>query len=279
MLKCTGRRWLVAQHSALLTSERLDRIKGLVAERGTVRLADLVRELGASRETVRRDLATLAARGEIRRVRGGAVGLSQPTAWEPPYSRREIAMLEEKRAIAAMAASLVKPGESVYLDVGTTVLQVAQALEVSVTVITNSVPAALSALEHAGNTVVLLGGTLRPGDRGLSGADTLGSLERYFVDVAIVGVGGITEMHGVTDFHIEEAAVRRLAIARARRTIAVADHTKFGLVGMVAVCGLEALTCVVTDDNAPASADRWLERAGVQVIRASAGPNQALSAR
>ena len=255
----------------LLTEERLAAIRALVGEHGSVRVGDLVRRLGASRETVRRDLAELERLGALRRVHGGAVAAGQRGALEPLFSTRKVSMLAEKRAIAAATTALVAEGESVYLDLGTTVLEVARQLAGRrLTLITNSVPAALAALHTPGSTVVLLGGTLRPGDRAVSGAETLRGLGAYYVDKAILGAGGLSVTTGLTDYHIEEAAVRREAIARAHQTVVASDHTKFGLTGVAAVCPIDRVGHVVTDWGVDPADLEALQTAGVAVTVAPA---------
>lgn len=253
--------------SGLLTTERLAIIRTLLSEQGAVRVGDLMRRLGASRETVRRDLAELETLGEIRRVHGGAVPAGQRAALEPPFASRKVSMLAEKKAIAAAAAQLVQDGESLYLDLGTTALEVARQLSGrQLTIITNSVPAALAAVHAPGSIVVLLGGTLRPGDRALSGAETLRGMQHYYVDTAVIGAGGVSAKAGITDYHLEEAAVRQTAVEHAKRTLVVADHKKFGVVGVAAVCALTDVDCIITDRGVEGDTVASIRSLGVAVV-------------
>jgi len=251
----------------LLTEERLLSIRALLEERGAVHVGELMLRLGASRETVRRDLAELERLGVLRRVHGGAVSLGQRAALEPAFTTRKVSSPREKRAIARVAAGLIGDGESVYLDVGTTVLEVARVLSGrQLSVVTNSVLAALATLHTPGSTVILLGGLLRRGDRSVSGSETLRGLASHYVDTAIIGAGGIQREKGLTDYHVEEAAVRREAIARASKVIAVADHTKFGMTGLAAVCPIDRIDYLVTDWGAPQETLAALRETGIKVL-------------
>jgi DeoR/GlpR family transcriptional regulator of sugar metabolism len=257
-----------------LTEQRLAAIRSLIAELGAVRAADLAARLSVSRETVRRDLAHLERLGEVRRVHGGAVAAGRRAGSEPSFLARKGSMVAEKRAIGRAAASLVEPGESVFLDLGTTTLEVARQLAATgrqITLITNSVPAALACVDAPGVTVHLLGGLMRKGDRSLSGHQTLRDLEGFYADKAIIGAGGITLEAGVTDYHVEEAAVRRTMIARSTTCVVVADHTKFGVVGLAAVCPIRAVHRLVTDAGVDPRMVEVLREAGPEVTTVAAG--------
>lgn len=250
----------------MLTEERLRIIRSLLAERGAVKAAEIARDLRVSRETVRRDLAELERLGELRRVHGGAV-LVGHRAFEPPFQSRRLSMVGEKRAIGAAAASLVENGESILVDLGTTALEVVRHLvgKRRFTLITNSVPTALACVDATGVEVHLLGGTLRRGDRAVSGGETMRGLEVFYADKAFVGAGGLTLETGITDYHLEEAAVRREMVARAHEAIVVADHTKFGVTALAAVCPVTAVHQIVTDDGLAESYREALKAAGVNI--------------
>ncbi|HEY8346506.1 MAG TPA: DeoR/GlpR family DNA-binding transcription regulator [Symbiobacteriaceae bacterium] len=250
----------------MFPEQRLNELLALLRERGVVRIAEMARHFSVSRETIRRDLAELEERGLVRKVHGGAV-LAGPRSQEPPYATRMVSMVEEKRRIGEAAAALVRDGESLLLDLGTTTLEVARHLRGrrGLTVITNSVPAALTLVEEPGVEVFLTGGRLRGGDHSLSGSWALRSIGEVFVDKAIVGAGGLTLEHGVTDYHMEEAATRRAMIQKAREVIVVADSSKFGVTALAAVMPVTAIDHLVTDAGAPPEVLRELEKAGVRV--------------
>lgn len=247
----------------------------LLRQRGVVRIGEAARLFGVSTETVRRDCAELESRGLIRKVRGGAM-LAGSRSQEPPFATRTAAMAEEKRAIGAAAAALVGDGESVLLDLGTTTLEVARHLRgrQALTVITNSVQAALTLVEEPGVDVHLTGGRLRAGDQSLSGFWAQHAIGDVFVDKAIVGAGGLTVQSGVTDYHMEEAAIRRMMIQHARTVIVVADSSKFGVTALAGVAAVKAVHHIVTDSGVDPAAAAALTAAGVRVTVVPVAPEE-----
>ena len=263
----------------LLAEERQERIIQYLKEKGTLRVAELALQFGVSRETIRRDLAELESKGLGKKIHGGVM-LASTRAAEPSYAARAAAMVEEKRAIGAATARLVEDGESILLDLGTTTLEVAGHLrgKQNLTVLTNSVPAALALVDDPGVTVYLTGGHLRRGDLSLSGSRTREALGEVYVDKAIVGAGGLSVETGLTDYHVEEAFVRRLMIQRAKTAIVVADHTKFGVTAFAVVAPIQSIHHIVTDDGILDEDKKGLEAAGVQVTAVpvpSAGEEEA----
>lgn len=250
----------------MLAEERQGRILALLRARGTVRTSELMALFGVSRETIRRDLLELEERGLARRIHGGAA--LQPAGLEPPFSVRATSNLDEKRAIAAACAELVREGDVVLLDVGTTCLEVARALRgrARITVMTNSVPAALELVHDPEIRVFLTGGQLRPGELSVSGTLARAAVAHHYADRAILGAGGLTVHEGLTDYHVEEAELRRLMIEHARQVIVVADHSKFGVVAFTRIAPLDDIDVVVTDDGLSEEVVRQFREAGVDVV-------------
>lgn len=215
---------------------------------GSVSVAELVDEYGVSEMTIRRDLAELEKAGVLRRFHGGAL-IDRRRSYEPPYLLRERQNTDAKRSLAVACADLIGEGESVAIGYGTTALEVARALTTrsELTVITPSLRAALDLAEAPGIRVLLSGGVLRPGELSLIGRDSERTFERHFVDTAIIGAAGVDASYGLTDFHLEEVAVTRALLARAKRTIVVADDSKLGVVAFASVAGLRAVDVLVTN--------------------------------
>lgn len=251
----------------MLAEERQQKIAEILRQRGTLRVVDLADQFSVSRETIRRDLAELEAQGLGRKVHGGVV-LDHPRSAEPSYSDRAVSEVAAKRAIGRAAAAMIQDGESVLLDLGTTTLEVARHLKGrrNITVLTNSLPAAMALVEEPGVTVFLTGGQLRPGDLSLSGSRAKDALNDFYVDRAVVGAGGLGVETGLTDYHVEEAAVRRLMIQRAHQVMVVADHTKFGVTAFASVCRADEIDHIVTDAAVDAHYVEALESAGVSVV-------------
>ncbi|WIB63274.1 DeoR/GlpR family DNA-binding transcription regulator [Curtobacterium sp. MCBD17_040] len=261
-----------AEPSALPAVLRHDRIVELIEEApGLVRTADLAAAVGTSAVTVRADLATLDAAGRIRRVHGGALRPAQPGRDERPYEETAVEHAAAKRAIGRAAAALVRSGECVVLDVGTTPAAVAEELVArrdlaDVTVVTNSLTNAL-VLERAVPrfTVVVTGGTLRPLQHSLVSPFVGTVLPMIAADLAIIGCTGVSVERGVTNVNLPETEVKRLLAGAARRTVVVADGAKLGRSHIGVVGALDSVDVLVTAgvrgfDLAP------IRAAGVQVL-------------
>ena len=246
--------------------ERRNDIVEKIMRTGTVKIADLAQEYGVSIETIRRDLECLEKYGYLNRVYGGAVS-NKSYSREPTYESREVTNYAEKQAIAAVAASYIDNGSTLFMDVGTTSLEVARCLngKKDLTVITNATKMAQSILAGDNNKIVLLGGVLRDGELSVSGFLAEQNLALFHVNTAVIGVGGIT-MNGITDYHIEEANLRRALLTRADKIIAVADHSKFGVVAMNWICPLSQISMLITDWLTPPRALLEYRAAGVEVV-------------
>lgn len=253
----------------ILNQERRNQIVELINQKRTIRNSELMEQFGISIETVRRDLEYLERQGCLQRVYGGAV-LRTSLGSEPEYDTRFQEHAGEKNAIAAAAAHLVEPGDSIFLGVGTTVQGMAQYLRgiAHLTVFTNSLRTAAALGEQTDCAVVLTGGQLRARELSLSGHPAEENMLQFNVNKAFVGIGGITAEAGVTDFHIGEAKLHRQMLQNADQAIVLADHSKFGVRGLTNVCPLSMLDVVVTDRGAEQKHIDTLEQAGIHVVLA-----------
>ncbi|MFD4664291.1 DeoR/GlpR family DNA-binding transcription regulator [Streptomyces halstedii] len=249
----------------MASMDRLRQITDAVRESGRVGVAELAGLTGASEMTIRRDLETLAGQGVLERFRGGARSLV-PRGEEPPFALRAGEGVETKRRIAAEVASLLAEGESVVLDSGTTCLEVAHAIAGRrLTVMPLSLHAANALTGTTGTTLLLPGGRPRPGELALTGPLAEASLASLRFDTAVIGCCGLTTADGLTAYDLEDAAVKRAAIASARRVVAVADGAKFSRTALALVAPVSALHMVVTDTRAPDEETEALRAAGVDV--------------
>lgn len=241
----------------LLPDRRRREILDRVRAAGTVRVAELAKELEVSDMTVRRDLERLARDGELRKVHGGATLPSDSSAAEPGFARKSGLQLPEKAAIAAAAEAMVQPGMSVSLNSGTTTHALARTLRrvPDITVVTNSprIAEVLTDASAAGQTVVLLGGVRTPSDA-LVGPLTTAALRTLHVDLCFLGVHGLSERNGLTTPNMMEAEVNRLFLDRCDRCVVLADSTKWGLAGLHRIAGLDEVDAVVMDDGLDARA-------------------------
>jgi DeoR/GlpR family transcriptional regulator of sugar metabolism len=234
---------------------------------GAVSVKALSETLGVSEMTIRRDLDRLASLGYLRRIHGGA-SPSVSTAYEPPFGVREERNLREKRLIGKEAARLVRDGETLIMDVGTTTLEVARNLNGAhnLTILTNSLLIAMEMASRRDFSVYLLGGLLRGQEMSTVGSVTEAILRSYFADKVIMGTGGISAKSGLSNFDVAEAHVRRVMLESAREAIVVADGSKFSRRAFVSVAPLEKINCVVTDCSAPAEEIEAMREKGIRVI-------------
>jgi DeoR family transcriptional regulator, glycerol-3-phosphate regulon repressor len=230
----------------VLAEERQRLILSMVNSRGSVSIAEVKQKLRVSRETIRRDIVTLAEGQRLRKIHGGALSLVQS---EPDMNVRQVTNTEGKRAIGRHAAGLVPDGASIILASGTTVQAVAEALRArrDLTVFTNSVINCGRLMGHNGNRVHMLGGEVQPINGATLGRDTTAMLANYFADFVFIGAGAISAEGWLMDYTREEGELHGLMLQSARTTVVVADHGKFGRFAPVRVGNFEKVTYLLTD--------------------------------
>lgn len=232
-----------------------------------VRADELAGRLRVSIETVRRDLIALERDGLLRRVYGGAKGVS-PRSFEPPVTERRRRNHAAKQAMGALAAALLRPGDTAILDVGTSVTETARQLPWNHQgrVLTNSLPVAAELDGRDGIEVLISGGRVRQGDMAVSGAQTAQFFAEYYADKAFLGSGGVHPQAGLTDYYPDEAAVRRVILDHAEESYVLADASKIGHIALCRVCGLERVTAVITDSRIEPRWHDQLRDAGLTVL-------------
>lgn len=249
------------------SSTRLARIRERFAGRGDVTVAGLAAELGVSEMTIRRDLAALERRSEIQRTHGGAV-LTERMILEFDYRERRARNRAVKCAIAAEARKLVRPGDRLILDTGTTTLELASRLRdgEGLTVITPSLAVASELQNAAGVEVVLLGGALRRGSPDLTGPVTEHCLELFSADLVFQGSDGIGLDGSIYNSDLRLARVDRLMRRVAKRSCILSDHTKIGHTALGRSGSLADVDIFITDSGAPRSALRTFSKLGARII-------------
>ncbi len=240
-----------AAHSGMKLSagERRAAIMRSLDATGRVAVAELSKIANVSEMTVRRDLEALEREGLLKRARGGAVSVTS-LSYEPPYILRKDSNADAKARIGMRLASLLREGETVILDVGTTAVEVARALKgrQNLTVLTSNLWAAAILADEPGIVLILTGGQARQRERSLVGHLATRAFDELVFDVFVLSVAGINRDYGITDYNVEEALVKRAAIAASQRRIVVADSSKLGKVAFAKVCDLEQIDAIVTDD-------------------------------
>ncbi|MFI7117342.1 DeoR/GlpR family DNA-binding transcription regulator [Amycolatopsis sp. NPDC049868] len=219
---------------------------------GAVRVSDLVVRLGVSDMTVRRDLDVLASRGLVEKVYGGATSIVGKSTDEPGFEAKSVRQRAQKEAIAALAAGLVRPGTAIGISAGTTTWTLARALDEvpGLTIVTNSIQVAdvLRGANQPDRTVVLTGGVRTPSDA-LVGPVAVQSLRSLHLDVVFLGVHGMADGPGFTTPNLTESETDRALVEAGRKLVVLADHTKWGIVGISTIAGLEEADVVVSDDG------------------------------
>jgi len=248
----------------MLARQRQERILEQVRLTGGARVSDLVDLLGVSDMTVRRDIEQLARRGLVERVHGGATAIGTRSSEEPGFVAKSALARAQKLCIAVACAGLISPGESVAISAGTTTLAVArELLPVSdLTIVTNSPPVADLMHDPArrDRSVVLVGGERTPSNA-LVGPVAVAAMRTLHVDTLVLGVHGITAREGLTTPNLVEGATDRAMVESARRLVVVADHTKWGVVGLSTIADLRHVDVLVTDGGLAQSARRALASA------------------
>ena len=227
--------------------ERQAYIAHVVATQGKVRVAQLTEHFGVSDPTVRKDLMVLEQKGLLKRTHGGAVSIRPPV--EQEVASRQARNWEAKAAIARACVRLLASGEAVFLDNGSTVEQIAQALAGSglrLTVLTNAPAVAVTLADAPGINHLLLGGQLRKLSGCLVGPLATENLKLFRIGTAFIGTSGVSEA-GVTVADLAESALKAAVVAQAQRVIVPADHSKVGVADFVKVCELGAIDAIVTD--------------------------------
>jgi DeoR family transcriptional regulator, fructose operon transcriptional repressor len=253
----------------MMPTQRRQAILAQVREQAAVSAEELARQFSVSVETIRRDLRRLQRDGLLERVYGGATRPSGRSS-EGSFAARSTRHIERKRAIAALAASLVEPEETIVIDIGTTALEVARALPAGFRgrVLTNSVPAAMELSGRDDIELLLSGGQIRPGDGACSGAHAESFFAEFYADRAFLGSGGVHSGAGLTDYHPAEVVTRRTIIEHTAKSYVLADSSKLGVIAVRRVCRLDQVAAVLTDDAENAAAYADLAAEGVRLLRA-----------
>lgn len=246
--------------------ERRERLKQIVRSRRAVRVEELRAELGVSTATIRRDLDELAEAGELRRVHGGAMSVDVHPI-EARFEAKAAERAAEKRRIAERAAELVDPDSSIYLDAGSTCLELARLLatRADITVVTNSLPA-INELAGQGPRLVVVGGELRPLSQAIVGPLTTPLLDELYVDRAFMGTFGLSLDAGLTTTDPAEAFTKEHALARAREVVLLVDGAKLGTRSFAHAGRLDQVDVVITDAELDERAATIFENAGVRVV-------------
>ena len=255
----------------MLAEERRFRIREILAGQRTVTATALTEMLGVTAATIRRDLQALEQEGVLVRSHGGAVSRASSTDFQLSYEALQRTNHEEKEAIAAEAERLVMDGETLFLEGGSTVYELARCLQrrSRLTVVTNSTPI-ISLLQRCpGITLMCTGGDLLRDTFFLAGVWAERVLSEIRVDKAFLGVSAIDATYGVSTARQAEAQIKKILVKAARVRVGLADHSKFGKQSFAYVGPLTDFSILVTDSKTDSGSIQELRQAGVEVIIAN----------
>jgi DeoR/GlpR family transcriptional regulator of sugar metabolism len=241
----------------------------LVSEQGSVSVPELADMFRVSTDTIRRDLDALAENGAVQRTHGGAVRAD--TSRIVPVADRIVAQADAKTRIASAAAGLVESGETLMVNGGSTTLAFAKMLPAgrSLGLITNSVSILDQVDAGSFTNVYAIGGELFSVSGVLIGPVVFPHSDRIHVDTAVIGVRAVHPTRGISTATVAEAAMIGEMMKSARRTIVIADSTKFSQSAFATIAPLANIDILVTNESPPAPLSEALDEAGVRVIVAA----------
>ncbi|MFF1378602.1 DeoR/GlpR family DNA-binding transcription regulator [Streptomyces sp. NPDC058308] len=249
--------------------ERQQEILRLARDGGRVDVLSLAEEFQVTAETIRRDLKALDRAGLVRRVHGGAIPAGR-LDFEPDLAEREGTAADQKDRIARAALAELPAEGSVILDAGSTVARLAAALplESTLTVVTHGLPTAARLADHPGIQLHLIGGRVRQRTSAAVDAWALRAYGEIRADVLFLAANGFSATGGLTTPDLAEAAVKRAAVAAARRVVLLADSAKHGQEHFARFGGLADVDLLITDTGLDPDDAAAIEAAGTEVVRA-----------
>ena len=249
-------------------SERQQKIYELLRKHKNLSIDKLSSILEISKMTVRRDLDRLTKKGIVQRVHGRVI-IGRTNEYEPPYIIRSLEMMQEKQMIGRLAASLIKDNAVIIVDVGSTLLELVRNIPENnnITVITNWIPVAVELSKKRGLfNLVLVGGKVFTDELSIVGGYPEEMLKDFNADIAFLGVGGISDKFGITDFNMDEVQVKKQMIKSSREVIVLADHSKFGRVTPIKIADIKIIDKIITDDGLKEEDKINIERFDTEVI-------------
>src|SRR5882672_10779877 len=253
----------------LLTEQRRRSFLDLVDQEGQVTVADMVRRFSISAVTVRNDLDTLAGIGAVVRSHGGAVRRLE-AAQDYPLRTKETIHREEKMRIGRAAAELIKPGETVILDSGTTTAEIARYLKLvkiqSVTVITNALNIAAELMDAPGISLIMIGGLMRPVSCSFVGPQAEAMMNEVHADRLFLAVDGFDLENGPSTPDVLEAQLNNVMIRSAKEVNVVTDFSKLGRRSVSKIGPFDRIRRLITDNRAAQEFTGELRGKGIEVI-------------
>lgn len=250
----------------MFAEERRIKIAEIVNNGNSARVSELAITFDISESTIRRDLMELQNSGLLLRTHGGA--LSRNTSFEPSYYEQENEYIKEKESIGKMAADLIKDGDTVLLDSGTTVTYIPKYITAkNITILTNSVPLIWELSKYEDIEIIIIGGSIRTKTKVMVGPLAEMSIKQFCVDKVFLGANGISLQTGLTTPDILEANVKKTMLSISKEKYVVADSSKFEISSFAVVCNLLEINCIITDKNLTQNEAEEYIKHGVNILR------------
>ncbi|MGO4855431.1 DeoR/GlpR family DNA-binding transcription regulator [Phaeovulum sp. W22_SRMD_FR3] len=258
---------------------RRQRIAGRLRRGEAVTSIALAQEFQVSEDAIRRDLRGLAADGICQRVYGGALPLTYraaeatgPVVADRPVSERLTEDLAAKRALAAAACDLIRPGQTLFLDNGSTIRELAQLLprDSGLRVVTNSVPVAAALMAREDLWLYLIGGVLRPRVGGAVDQRARAELGRFHFDLCFLGACAMTAQDGLMGIDMDDVDFKRALLVQSAASVLMMTNAKLGSRAPFAIAPLSAVSHYILEPGAPTAEINAVREAGSQLIEATA---------
>lgn len=261
---------MVANETNHLAVERQRIILDILDREGVVRNNELKELLNVSIVTIRADLKELEKFGDCEIIWGGAVSTKPSTERESLLAERSKLHTDEKRRIGARAVDFIETGQTIFVDAGSTTVELVRQLPKNLEylrVITPALNVAVAATHYPDIELVIPGGVLRNLTRSLVGPQTVRAMEMFNADWFFLATGGYSVAAGVTTSNILEVEVKRTMARRSERCCVVADSSKFGRVMSLVVLPIEEVDVLITDEGLSDENANAIAAHGVEVIR------------
>ncbi|EKN65835.1 HTH domain, deoR family transcriptional regulator [Neobacillus bataviensis LMG 21833] len=248
----------------MLTPERHRIILQLLKDKNIVKIQEIMELTNSSESTIRRDLSQLEEQKFLKRIHGGAQRLKGKLQ-EPSMIEKSSKNLQEKRLIAQYAASLVEEGDCIYLDAGSTIIEMIEYLPLKdIVVVTNGLMH-ISPLVDKGISTYIIGGLTKLKTNAVIGRGALASLDLYRFDKCFIGVNGIHPQFGFTTPDQEEAMVKQKAISLSREAFVLADNTKFAEISFAKIADINEAS-IITNELEDETMEQYLNRTSIKVV-------------
>ena len=250
------------------TDERRSMILKRLHDENKVFIRDLVETFCVSEVSIRKDLAVLEEQQLLVRVKGGAIIMRQTEDIDDvPVHHKKLLKVKEKQALGRLAASLIKENDTLIIDSGTTMMEVAKNLDKfrKLTIITNALDIAIILSRYERFDIIVLGGNMRSVSNSTVGMLATSDLKNFYCDKLFLGVDSASIKDGLSTPNIEEANLNQTMIASAKETIAVFDSSKFGRRSFAHIASLEKIGTIVTDSGIPEDMKDYIRTAGIKL--------------